>query len=74
MTLLSEKPESLTLREQIQVCRQNAQEVERMAMAAHPDQKEEYKRIAAEWLKIAAELEKWGTDKSAIRTEIGGRA
>jgi hypothetical protein len=65
MSLPPEKTESLTIREQIQACRENAQEAEQLAAAAHPDQKDEYKRIAAEWHKIAAELEQWGTARSA---------
>ena len=61
----------LTMRERIHLCRDYAKEAEQLAQAAHPDRKAEYKRLAGDWHQIAAELEQFGTAKSAIPTEIG---
>jgi hypothetical protein len=71
--LKAENWKSLTFRERIHLCREYAQEAEQLAQAAHPDRKAEYKRIAAGWHQIAAELEQFGAAKSAVPTEIGGQ-
>jgi hypothetical protein len=63
----------LTISERIHLCRQYALGAEQLAQAAHPDRKAHYTRIAADWRQIAAELEQFGTPKSAFPTEIGGR-
>jgi len=63
--------EKLTNQERIHLCREYAQEAELLAQAAHPDQKIQYKRIAADWHQIAAELEQFGTSRSEFPTEIG---
>ena len=72
MGSLDEQWGKLTNRERIHLCHENAREAKQLAQAAHPDRKAEYKRIAAGWHQIAAELEKFGTSKSALPTEIGG--
>ena len=63
----------LTIRERIHLCREYAQEAVQLAQAAHPDRKADYKRLAADWHQIAAELEQFGTATSAFPAEIGGR-
>ena len=49
--------EKLTNQERIHLCREYAQEAELLAQAAHADRKTQYKRIAADWHQIAAELD-----------------
>lgn len=60
------KWDSLTIRERIRLCREHAQEAEQYAQAAHPDRSVQYKRLAAEWHQIAAELEQFGSAKISI--------
>jgi hypothetical protein len=60
----------LTVRERIHLCREYAREAEQLAQAAHPDRKADYKRLAADWNQIAAELEHHGTAKSAFPAKI----
>jgi len=62
----------LTVRERVQLCREYAREAEQLAQAAHPDRGADYKRLAADWNQIAAELEHHGTAKSAFPAEIRG--
>ena len=56
----------LTFQERIHLCRKSAHEAEQLAQTAHPDLKDEYKRLAADWHKMAAELEQFGAAKSAL--------
>jgi hypothetical protein len=64
---------SLTNRERIHLCREYAQEAEQLAQAASPERRQQYKRIAAQWQQIAAELEHFGAARSELPKEIGGR-
>ena len=70
--LSDEKWESLTFCERIHLCREQIQEAERQAQTADPDHKMQYERIAAEWRHIVAELEQFGTEKSAFPSKVGG--
>ena len=64
---------NLTIRQRIDLCREYAQEAEQLAQAAAPDRKVQYKRLAADWRQIAAEIEQFGAAKSTFPTEFGGR-
>ncbi len=60
----------LTVRERIHLCREYAREAEQLAQAAHADRRADYKRLAADWNQIAAELEYHGSAKSALPAEL----
>jgi len=66
MGSLDDRWAKLTFQERIHLCRESAQEAERLAETAHPDLQAEYKRLAADWRQIAAELEKFNAAKSVI--------
>jgi hypothetical protein len=66
MDLIDGKWERLTVPERIHLCREYAQKAEQLAEAAHADQGTEYRRIAASWHQIVAELEQFGSEKSTF--------
>jgi hypothetical protein len=65
MGSLASQWRKLTVPERIHMCREYAREAEQLAQAAHPDRKADYKRLAADWHQVAAELEVFETSKSA---------
>jgi len=52
--------ESMTRQERINKCRALAAEAETLAQGAHPDNKSVYLKIAAEWRRLAEEVEATG--------------
>jgi hypothetical protein len=47
----------LTVAERVARCHIYAREAAQLAQAAHPDSKEHYRKIAAQWNTLAAEVE-----------------
>lgn len=52
--------DGMTVTQRILRCREYAQEAELLASTADPHHQREYKRIAAQWNTLAAELESYG--------------
>lgn len=56
--------ENLTTQGRIDLCREYAREAEQEAQGAHPDRKDQYRRIAQDWHQIAEELEQFNSVRS----------
>jgi len=71
MNSIAAKWEKLSIQQRINLCRESAREAGQLAQAAPPELKAEYKRLAADWHQVAAELEQFGVAKSAVPIERG---
>ena len=63
----TEEWESLSTAGQVRFCRDHSAQARAQAVDARPEDKEAYLRIAAEWLKLAQEIEKPATGYDIVR-------
>ncbi len=63
----------MTNAQRIERCREYAREAELIAQSAHSDHKTQYTKIAEQWLRLAAELERFGRSDRPPPTRVGGQ-